>query len=71
LKVCSCFVAFEAGNAVPDQSVVFAEEVKALIRCIADAQIVNGHFASAKEVFGKSDTFITAGELFKIPMDDQ
>ena len=54
-----------------DQSVVFAEEVKALIRWIADAQIGDGHLALAKEVFGKSDAFITAGELFKIPMDEQ
>jgi hypothetical protein len=34
-----------------DQSVVFAEEVKALIRWIADAQIGDGHLALAKEVF--------------------
>ena len=64
-------VAFEAGNAVADQSVVFAEEVKALIRWIADAQIADRHLALDKEVFGKSDAFITAGELFKIPMDEQ
>ena len=64
-------VAFEAGNAMADQSVVFAEEVKALIRWIADAQIGDGHLALAKEVFGKSDAFITVAELFKIPMDEQ
>ena len=56
---------------MPDQSVVFAEEVKALIRWIAGAQIVDGHFALNKEVFGKSDAFTTAAELFKIPMDEQ
>jgi hypothetical protein len=55
---------------VPDQSVVFAEEVKALIRGIADAQIVNGHSALDKEILGKSDAFIATGELFKIPMDE-
>ena len=71
MQVCSCFVAFEAGNAVPDQSVVFAEKVKALIRWIADAQIADGHLALDKEVFGKFDAFITAAELFKIPMDKQ
>ena len=56
---------------MPDQSVVFAEEVKALIGGVADAQIGDGDSAVDKESLGKSDAFIATGVLFKIPMDEQ
>jgi hypothetical protein len=64
-------VAFKAGDAVPNQSVVFAEEVKALIGGVADAQIADRDSAIDKEPLGKSDAFIATGDLFKIPMDEQ
>jgi len=64
-------VAFKAGDAVPNQGVVFAEEVKALIGGVAGVQIADGDSAIDKESLGKSDAFIATGELFKIPMDEQ
>jgi hypothetical protein len=56
---------------VPDQSVLFAEEVKALILGIADAQIADGRPALDKEFLGKFHAFIASGELFKINKDEQ
>ena len=67
----SRFVAFETGGAVPDQSAVLAEEVKALILGTAHAQIADCRPALDKEVLGKLHAFMASGELFQIPMDDQ
>jgi hypothetical protein len=48
----SRLVAFEPGNAVPNQGVVFAQEVKALIGGLADTQIADGDSALDKESLG-------------------